>query len=59
MILFLFGVSLCLNIVLILIGIRIYNEFVPIFKSKGINIDKKINNINLDSIDFDSFWGDD
>lgn len=58
MILFLFGISLCLNIVLILIGLKMYNEFLPIFKSKGINIESK-KNYDIDKIDFNSFWGDD
>lgn len=58
MILFLFGISLCLNIVMILIGIKIYNEFVPVFKSKGINIENK-KKYDIDNIDFKSFWGDD
>ena len=59
MILFLFGFSLCINIILIILFIIFYNNFIPVFKSKGINIDKKKNNIDLDNIDFKSFWGDD
>lgn len=51
MILFLFGFSLCLNFILIFIGFKLYNKFVPVFKSNGINIDY------LDSIS--GFWGDD
>ena len=48
MILFLLGFSFCLNI---LFGFIIYNKFIPIFKCKGININKK------NDIDY-NFWGD-
>lgn len=50
MILFLFGISLCLNIVLILFGISLYKKFIPVFKSST--------SIDLDNIDV-KFWGGD
>lgn len=48
MIFFLFGFSLCLNIIFILIGLKLYKKFIPVFKCST--------SINLDNIDLD-FWG--
>lgn len=47
MILFLLGFSLCLNIILILIGLKLYKKFIPVFRSTGIDINS-----------IDSFWSD-
>lgn len=59
MILFFFGFSLCINIILIILFIILYNNFTPIFRSIGVNVKVGKKNYDLDNFDFKSFWGDD
>lgn len=39
MIYFLLGFSLCLNIVFVIMGLKIYKKIVPVFKSNGVELD--------------------
>lgn len=49
MILFLLGFSLCLNIVFVIMGLKIYKKIVPVFKSSGVELDffDKLSDFNV------------